>query len=184
MSPNFAAVTSVLRKTTVILALVTSTACAALSELRAFVQPPRFEQADGRPAEIRLVTFSREQPLGGANVRIWMRVVNPNPFGVTLSTLRTTLLLDERHAADGDFPLGLPLGASADSVIPIDLAVDFRDVPGLSNVIRSAVGGNAVDYELQGTVGVDAGRLGTPTFGPMSFVHGEIGGSRPGPIGL
>jgi hypothetical protein len=36
-----------------------------------------------------------------------------------------------------------------------------------------AVGGE-VDYELEGTVGVDAGRLGTPTFGPMLLTRGEV----------
>jgi hypothetical protein len=153
--------------------------CATLGQLRGFVQPPHFEQADGRPAEIRLAGPSRLQPIGGANVRLWMRVSNPNPFGVTLSTLQTTLRLDGQRAATGDFPLGLPLGASQDSVIPVELAIDFRDVSGLAGVIRSAAGGDRVEYELEGTVGIDAGRFGQPTFGPMSLLRGELGGQRP-----
>ena len=159
------------------LAALMLTGCAALGELRSFVQPPRFQQADGRPPEVRFVS-SRSQPLGGANVRIWMRVVNPNPFGVTLSSLSTTLLLDDQRAATGDFPLGLPLGASADSEIPVDLSIDFRDVPALATVFRSLSGDRSVGYELEGTVGIDAGRLGQPTFGPMTFVRGEIGSPR------
>lgn len=105
-----------------------------------------------------------------------MRVRNPNPFGLTLATLQTTLLLDDRRAATGDFPLGLALAASQESVIPIDLAIDFRDVPALVGVIRSAAGGESIDYELEGTIGVDAGSLGRPTFGPMPLMRGEVGG--------
>ena len=75
------------------------------------MQPPTFEQAPGQPAEIRLLTPSFDDPLGGANVRLWMNVGNPNPFGFTLSTLQTTLFLEGSRAAIGEFPLGLPLGA-------------------------------------------------------------------------
>jgi LEA14-like dessication related protein len=147
--------------------------CATLEGLRAFVQPPRFEQ--DRPAQITLGGVSRDQPLGGANLRLWLRVTNPNPFGFTLSTLDTTLLLDGRRAATGAFPLGLPLGASQQSVVPIDLQIDFTDVPGLVDVVRTATRGDAISYELEGTIGVDAGRLGEPTFGPMSLVRGSVG---------
>jgi hypothetical protein len=147
--------------------------CATLNGLRAFVQPPRFEQ--DRPAQITLGGISRDQPLGGAHLRLWLRVTNPNPFGFTLSTLDTTLLLDGRRAATGKFPLGLPLGASQQSVIPIDLRIDFTDVPGLVDVVRTATRGDAISYELEGTIGVDAGRLGEPTFGPMSLVRGNVG---------
>jgi hypothetical protein len=107
-----------------------------------------------------------------------MHVTNPNAFGVTLSTLETTLMLDDRPAATSDFPLGLPLGASQDSVIPLDLSIDFTDVPGLADVIRSAAAGRSVEYELVGTVGLDAGSFGRPTFGPMALAHGEVGLSR------
>jgi hypothetical protein len=149
--------------------------CATLGELRNFVQPPEFDAADGRQTEVRLLGSSPAHPLGAANVRVWLRVRNPNPFGFTLATLQTTLMLDESRAATGDFPLGLPLGARQESEIPIDLAVDFRDVPGLVTAIRSAASGETVGYELQGTVGVDAGALGQPTFGPMPLARGDLG---------
>ena len=156
--------------------VVGASGCAALGQLGNLVQPLRFEQVDGRPPEIRLSGLSRTQPLGGANVRLWMRVINPNPFGLTLSTLDTTLLLDDRRAASGEFPLGLPLRASEESEIPLDLAIDFRDASGLVEVVRSAAGGERVDYELEGTIGIDAGSLGQPTFGPLTIVKGELGG--------
>jgi len=109
-----------------------------------------------------------------AGVRIWLEVTNPNPFGFTLSTVTATLALDGTRAATGDFPLGLPLTAGQRSVVPLDLAISFADLPGLAGVLRQMAGGGEVDYELEGTVGVDAGRLGTPTFGPMLLTRGEV----------
>ena len=34
---------------------------------------------------------------------------NPNPFSLTLGTLKGTLFLEDARAADVDFPLGLPI---------------------------------------------------------------------------
>jgi hypothetical protein len=142
--------------------------CAAgLGQLGALVQPPRFEQIQDRPAEIRMAG------LNGAAVRLWARVTNPNPFGLTLGTLKGTLFLDESRAADADFPLGLPLGANAESEIPIDISISFSDLPGLGGVARRIVARQPVGYRLDGTIGVEAGRLGQPVFGPMTLLSGE-----------
>ena len=148
--------------------------CAGLEQLTRVVQPPQFEQADGRPAELRILGPSRTMPLGGAGVRIWLKVTNPNAFGFTLSAVNATLELEGSRAADGDFPLGLPLTARQESVVPLDLSVSFGDLPGLGAALRTLAVGGRVDYELNGTVGVDAGRLGTPTFGPMLLTRGEM----------
>jgi hypothetical protein len=140
----------------------------ALNQLGALVQPPRFEQVPGRPAEIRL------NGLSGAGVRLWARVSNPNPFGLRLGTLKGTLFLDESHAADADFPLGLDLGARADTELPIDIAVSFRDLPGLGGVGRKILARQPIGYRLDGTIGVDAGRIGRDmVFGPMTLLRGE-----------
>jgi hypothetical protein len=151
-------------------------ACAALGQLRGLVQPPRFEQAPGHQAEIRLLGPSSSQPLGGAGVRLWTRVANPNPFGLTLGTLRGILHIEDSRAADVDFPLGLPLRASEQTVIPIDLSISFSDLPGLANVIRQAIHREPLAYHLEGTIGVNAGQLGQPTFGPMTILRGQIRG--------
>ncbi len=148
--------------------------CAALEGLRALVQPPQFSEAEGRQAELRLLPPGQGGPLGGAAIRLWTRVRNPNPFGFTLSTLNGTLFLEGSRAADAGFPLGLPLTARGDAEIPLDLQVSFADIPGLANAIRRAVTGEPLAYRLNGTVGVDAGQFGTPTFGPMNLLTGEI----------
>ena len=156
-----------------LVAVVLSAGCAALGDLRALIQPPRFEQVPGRQAEIRLVGPTLSQPIGGAGVRLWTRVSNPNPFGLRLGTLRGTLHLENARAADVDFPLGLSLRASEESEIPIDLSISFSDLPDLADVVRRAANRQPLAYRLEGTIGVDAGQLGQPVFGPMTILEGE-----------
>jgi len=153
---------------------VGSLACATLERLRGLVQAPQFSDVDDRRAEIRLVGPGSDAPLGGAAIRLWTRVKNPNAFGLTVATLRGSLFLEGSRAAEADFPLGLPLTAGGGAVIPLDLRVSFSDIPGLANAIRRAVAGDPLAYRLNGTVGVDAGQFGTPTFGPMDLLTGEI----------
>jgi len=150
--------------------LMTTLGCAELNQLGGLVQPPRFEQVPDRPAEVRLLGTS------GAGVRLWTRVSNPNAFGLTLGTLKGTLYLEEGRAADAEFPLGLPLGARGEQVIPIDISIRFSDLTGLSNVARRLLAHQAVGYRLDGTIGVEAGRLGQPVFGPMTLLRGETRG--------
>ena len=154
--------------------LIGTAGCATLGQLGQIVQPPRFRQADNQPAQIRLLAPSTRNPTGGAGVRVWLEVSNPNAFGFTLSTVNATLALEGSHAATGDFPLGLPLQAGQQSVVPLDLTINFSDVPGLAGVARQIAAGGAIDYQLDGTVGIEAGRLGTPTFGPMLLTRGEL----------
>jgi hypothetical protein len=148
--------------------------CATLGGLAAFVQPPRFSSQDGRDAEIVLRGPSRDYPLGGAAVRLHARVYNPNAFGLTLSTLAGDLFLEGDRAAAVDFPIGLPLVANGESDIPIDFVIGFDDVPGLARVLGRALTGSQLEYRLDGRVGVDAGALGRPTFGPMTLMQGDV----------
>ena len=154
------------------LLVMTLAACAELNQLGALVQPPHFEQVPDQPAEIRLAGTS------GIAVRLWTRVTNPNPFEFTLSTLKGTLFLDDTHAADAEFPLGVPLGAGRDRVIPIDISVRFSDLPALGRLSGRLLSRQPVTYRLDGTIGVDAGRLGRPVFGPMTLVRGETRGTQ------
>jgi hypothetical protein len=163
-----------IRLSTSILVVLTLSGCASLERLARLIQPPQFQQADNRPGEIRLLSPSARLPAGGAAVRIWTTVTNPNPFGFTLSTLRSTLYIEDSRAADAEFPLGLPLRAREASTIPLDLSVSFSDLPELANVLRRALSGQPIRYRLDGTVGVDAGSFGQPTFGPMTLAVGEL----------
>lgn len=139
----------------------------SLSNLGALIQPPRFEQVPDQPAEIR------PQGTSGAGVRLWTKVTNPNPFALRLGTLKGTLYLEDSRAADADFPLGLPLAAGGESVMPIDISISFSDLPRLGGVAQRLLSRQSVPYRLEGTVGVDAGPLGQLVFGPMTLIRGE-----------
>ena len=160
----------------VITTLLALSACTALDHLRAFVQPPRFEEARDRPAEIRLLGPGANRPLGGAGVRVWANVTNPNRFGFTLSRLRGQLYLEDARATEIDLPLGLPLTAGASETFPIDLTISFADLPGMADAIRRAIGRQPIAYRVEGTIGVDAGRYGQPEFGPLTWLRGQIRG--------
>ncbi len=150
------------------LLVLAGSGCAALEGLRTLIQPPRFEQDAGQRSEIRMNGTS------GAAVRIWTRVSNPNPFSLTLGTLNGTLHLEGARAATVDFPLGLPLTARGEDVVPIDISVNFRDLPGLAQTIARALARQPIQFELEGTVGVSTGGLGPHTLGPMTFLRGEL----------
>jgi hypothetical protein len=147
--------------------------CASLGAL-GLVRPPRFRTDPDRPAELRLVGPSLSRPLGGAAVRLWARVDNPNPFSVTLSTVAGRLFLEGTEAADVDLPLGLPLVSGQEQSVPLDLSLSFENVPRLADVIGRAALGSDVGYRLEGTLGVDAGSLGRPTFGPFTLLAGDV----------
>jgi hypothetical protein len=163
-----------LRLSVALAAIMACAGCGALGPLAQLIQPPRFTQTAGHPAEVRFISPSLAHPAGGAGVTVWVDVTNPNPFGFTLSTIDATLSLDGSRAGTTNFPLGLPLQAGHTSSIPIDLSISFADLPGLANVIRNVAGGGSAGYQLDGTIGVDAGRLGQPIFGPMQLATGQL----------
>ena len=151
--------------------LALAAGCASLGQI---LQPPSFEVASGRQAELRLLGPSLQRPLGGAEVRLWARISNPNPCALTLAGLQGALALEGTDAADVDFPLGLPLPAAQDTVVPFDIALSFANLPALAEILPRAVGQGRVDYRLHGRFSVDAGVLGQPTFGPLTLLQGEI----------
>jgi hypothetical protein len=107
-------------------------------------------------------------------VRLWADISNPNPFGIVLSSLAGSLALEGTHAAEVDFPWGLPLVAGQDTIVPLDISVSFANLPALGNVLPAAVTAGNVDYTLDGTMTIDAGLLGQPSFGPMNLLQGTI----------
>lgn len=163
-----------------LVALLSTTSCAELGQLARAIQPLRFSEVPGQQSTIRLAGPSTRQPLGGAALRLWTRVSNPNPVGITLSTLRADVSLDGTHAATGDFPLGLPLAAGGESDVPLDLSIDFADLPALADVLRRTIATQQVPYEVQGSFSIEAGAFGRPSFGPLRLFQGRLGRHREG----
>ena len=154
-------------------AVVAAAGCATLN-LADVLSAPRFSEARDRDPVLRLLGPSVERPSGGAAVRLWARVENPNDVGITLASLTGDLFLEDARAAAVDFPLGVPLLARGDTVIPLELSLDFEDLPGLADAATRALTGQPLRYRLEGTVSVDAGALGRPSFGPSTLVRGEL----------
>lgn len=147
--------------------------CATLGALGAMIRPLEFEAARDRPAELRLGGGRLGLP-EGATLRLWARVHNPNSFGLTLSTIAGSVYLEDIRAATVDFPLGLPLPPGLEEVIPLDVSLRLSDLPGLGGILGRAVSGNPLAYRLEGRFTVDAGPLGTPSFGPATLLQGEV----------
>jgi hypothetical protein len=158
----------------VLVLAATLAGCSALGMLRDILKPPIFQAAPNRPAQLRLVMPSLQHPLGGATVRLFARVQNPNPVGFTLSALAGSLFLEGVEAAHVSFPLGVPLVAQQEAVVPLDITLNFSDLPNLGAVAKRALTGSPLAYRLNGTVTVDAGALGRPTFGPSTLLEGQV----------
>lgn len=152
--------------------LVALTACATLEALG--IQPLRFDQPDDRSSELRILAPSAGRPLGGAAIRLWAEIENPNGFGLTLTEVAGDLFFENSEAIVVDFPLGLPLLAYQDTVIPLDVSIGFDDLPRLGQIARAALGGDALEYRLDGNFAVEAGSLGRPRFGPLTLLQGDI----------
>jgi hypothetical protein len=163
----------VVRAAVVAAAVMGLSACATLGALGLGLRPLRFEAARDRPAELRLGGGRLGLP-DAATLRLWAHVENPNTFGLTLSAIEGAVYLEDTHAASVDFPLGLPLEPGLGQDIPLDVSLRLRELPSLGGVIARAVSGQPLAYRLDGRFTVDAGPLGTPSFGPSTLLRGEV----------
>jgi hypothetical protein len=148
-------------------------ACASLASLIG-VEPPVFAIAQGRQSVLSLDPASILTARPSARLRLWTQVRNPNSIGFTLSTLRGTVFLEGSEVARYDLPLGLPLRAAQDTVIPLDITFGLPALSSLGRLGQALLEGRAVQYRLDGTLGVDAGALGQPTFGPRTWLQGSV----------
>jgi hypothetical protein len=165
---------SISRRTTAFSAVAIVTVLSACAALQAIIQPPIFDMAADRSSQFRILGPAADRPLGGAQLRVWAHVQNPNNFGFTLTRLTGNLLLEGDHAAAVDLPLGLPLAAAGDTVIPLDLTISFADIPGMANQLLAAITGQRLNYAIDGVIGVDAGPFGQPSFGPNTWLRGDV----------
>lgn len=150
--------------------------CAALDGLAGLVQPPRFTEARDQPAEVTLQPPAAGRPFGGAVVRLWTEVTNPNAFGLTLGTLDGTLFLEGHRARPLRSRSGSPLAQGSSRLCLWSCRLASRICRGSRMSPGAPRGGNRCPIGLEGTIGVDAGRLGTPVFGPMTLLRGELRG--------
>jgi hypothetical protein len=155
------------------LILLGAAGCAGLTRLLG-VEAPRFESAPGREHTLSLdpLTLLSGNPL--ATLTVWARVTNPNSFGLTVSTLQGDVVLEGRALAAFDLPLGVPLLAARDTVIPLRIRFGLPALSALEGLGTALLSGGTVAYRLDGVLGVDAGALGTPSFGPRTWLAGEV----------
>jgi hypothetical protein len=154
--------------------VVAAVAAACPVQLETIIRMPVFRMVDEPRSQVRLFGPTAAEPLGGAALRVWTRVANPNPFSVTMTRVEGDVFLAGTRAAGVQLPLGLPLVAGQDTVIPLDFRIGFADLPGLAETMFRAATGEEVHYRLDGTVAVDAGVLGQPTFGPTMLMQGTV----------
>lgn len=152
--------------------MIALAACATLEALG--IRPLRFAESDERPSELRILGPSSTRPLGGGAIRLWAEVENPNDFGLTLAEVAGDLRITDAAAIAVDFPLGLPLLARQDTLVPLDVSIGFHDVPRLAEIVHAAATAGVVSYRLDGAFVVDAGNLGQPRFGPLTLLSGEL----------
>jgi hypothetical protein len=146
--------------------------CAALSTLG--IVPLRFSEPPGSEPELRILGPAPDRPLGGASLRLYARIENPNQVGLTLRQVAGDLYIEDAEAIGVDFPLGLPLSAGQDTIIPLDVSLRFDRLPRLAALARTALTGSPLGYRLEGSFSVDAGNLGRPRFGPLTLLNGSI----------
>lgn len=152
--------------------LAAAAGCATLQSLG--ITPLRFSESTAHSSEFRLLGPSAGRPYGGAALRLWTRVENPNGFGLTLTDIAGDLFVEDAESIRVDFPLGLPLTARQDTVVPLDVSIGFDDLPRLGRIAQAAILGGSLDYRLDGRFGIDAGSYGQPRFGPLTIVEGEL----------
>jgi len=147
--------------------------CASLN-LGSVIQPPTVSGVEGRSPQIQLRLPALGRTAGGASVRLWSRIANPNGFSVTISRLAGDLFIGNAQGVTVDFPLGVPLVANGDTIVPLDVSLDFDDLPGLGAAALAALTSGTIPYRLDAIIGVDAGMLGRPEFGPTTLLEGAL----------
>lgn len=92
--------------------------------------------------------------LTGASVGLALRIINPNPVGVTVQHLTYQFYLHEVKIAEGELtaPFELPRHESIDVVLP--LQVSFKEARELAPLLRKER--EEIDYRLEGEIALRA----------------------------
>lgn len=92
--------------------------------------------------------------LSGASVGLALRIINPNPVGVTVRHLTYRFYLHEVKIAEGEMttPFELPRHESIDVVLPVQMS--FKEARELAPLLRQKT--EEIDYRLEGEITLQA----------------------------
>lgn len=109
-------------------------------------------------AEYRGVEHFRFMGMQGntAQVKMDLKMYNPNAFAVSVSELEATCRMDGHEAGNARLDTAVMLGARSEVLIPVTAQLEIRDLlsKGLSLLL-----GNGIPYEVQGTAKAGRGKL-------------------------
>ena len=93
--------------------------------------------------------------LGGQTCRLSFAVRNPNPFPLTVNSVRYHVQLAEQRFASGEMRSDFSIPAQSDGRFDISVDLDIlKTAPRLTNVLRG-VARESVTYELNGSFLLD-----------------------------
>lgn len=122
---------------------------------------------------VRLTRLSLPGGLGGAPVadlKLKLRVTNPNAVPLKMSNIEATLVIDGAQVGQAEFPrVNVPARGSAAQDADVSLPVTLSTAASFLKVAR----GQAVTYRLDGTFTADFGPLGPKNFGPFTLSQGQ-----------
>jgi len=93
--------------------------------------------------------------LSGQTCRLSFAVSNPNPFPLSINSVRYHVQLSEQRFASGETPGNFSIPAESDGRFDISVDLDImKTAPRLTNVLRG-IARESVTYELNGTFSLD-----------------------------
>lgn len=92
--------------------------------------------------------------LSGASIGLALRIINPNPVGVTIRHLTYQFYLHDVKIAEGEMttPFELPRHGSIDILLPVQMS--FKEARELAPLLRKQ--GEEIDYRLEGGITLQA----------------------------
>ena len=143
-------------------------ACATLGALGLGLRPLRFEAARDRPAELRLGGGRLGLP-DAATLRLWAHEA---------AQLAGYVYVDITGRDPGGYVRDAKAMVEQMVKLPsgyrLEWSGSFQAMERAGGVIARAVSGQPLAYRLEGRFTVDAGPLGTPSFGPSTLLRGEV----------
>ncbi|MEJ2288755.1 MAG: LEA type 2 family protein [Deinococcales bacterium] len=91
---------------------------------------------------------------GAAVFDVHLRATNPNPVGITLTSLDGDFYLGGHRAAATTFRKGIDLPARGSSDLTLEVRVPLTQAPALVQTLAGLVGGASTSYRVDATVGV------------------------------